>query len=409
MRPSIKRWHGSAMRDLWNLFRTSGPQSQALHFSYEKAGLTLDNLPIPWNAEAVLVEANVRLSPSSGRQKTDFQLRLSPGGMVVPPELLRQEPGESAARLFFRLPVPRQSVTAELIWHDRTLGQVTLPVVTRDDFLRQLSLQMPTAHVCVGDQTIACQTFVSGQCQGVTVTGVLTSPAGLVPLADMNVRLEVWRDEHGLVSQVPIRFTSTQLRSRQALVAVMPPRPRRTGSWLIQWMLDERLLASLRIKAISKRHFLRSLRVSTTRFVVQSGKNDVHLVRSLPPLDGLQRVGPCFLVSSGEAGMAGLATLRVRARLDSGTMAPLLQEQQVLVTDGPLPLCPGTVDVAELAHVKHFALESPIGAIGILPLAPVPSAAFTSEGGFRPVEDFAWSPAAEEQLNERLGRLLGGM
>jgi hypothetical protein len=409
MRPSIKRWHGWAMRDLWNLFRTGGPQSQALHFSYEKAGLTIDNLPIPWNAEAVLVEANVRLSPSASRQKTDFHLRLSPGSQAYPPELLRQDPGESAARLFFRLPVPRQSVSAELIWRDRTLGQVTLPVVSRDDFLRQLSVQMPTAHVCVGDQTIACQTFVSGQCQGLTVTGVLASPVGLVPLADMNVRLEIWRDDHGLVSQVPIRFTSTQLRSRQALVAVMPPRPRRTGSWLIQWLLDDHVLTSLRIKAISKRQFLRSLRVSTTRFVVQAAKGDMHLVRSLPPLDGLNRVGPCFLVSSGEPGMAGLAVLRVRARLENGTMAPLLQEQQVLLTDGPLPLCPGTVDVAELAQVKHFALESPAGSVGILPLAPVPSAAFTSEGGYRPVEDFSWSPAAEEQLNERLGRLLGGM
>jgi hypothetical protein len=43
-----------------------------------------------------------------------------------------------------------------------------------------------------------------------------------------------------------------------------------------------------------------------------------------------------------------------------------------------------------------------------LPLTPVPTASFTSEGGFRPVEDFAWSSAADEQLNERLGRLLGG-
>jgi hypothetical protein len=407
--PSIKRSHGWEMRDLWNLFRTAGPQSQALHFSYEKAGLTLDNLPIPWNAEAVLVEANVRLSTSAGRQKSDFHLRLGPGSLAYPPELLRQEPGESTARLFFRLPVPAQSATAELIWRERTLGQVTLPVVSRDDFLRQLGVQMPTAHVCVGTETIACQTFVSGQCQGLAVTGMLSSPVGLVPLADMDFRLEIHRDDGGLVSRVPIRFTSSQLRSRQALVAVMPPRPRRTGSWLIQWMLDEHQLTSLKIKAISKRQFLRSLRVSTTRFVVQSGKNEVHLVRSLPPLNGLERVGPCFLVSSGEAGMAGMATLRVRARLEGGAMAPLLDEQEILLTDGPMPLCPGTVDVAELAHVKHFALESPAGTVGILPLAPVPSAGFTSEGGFRPVEDFAWSPAAEEQLNERLGRLLGGM
>ena len=60
-----------------------------------------------------------------------------------------------------------------------------------------------------------------------------------------------------------------------------------------------------------------------------------------------------------------------------------------------------------LCQAEHIPMH--LGSfIGILPLTPVPSAAFTSEGGFRPVDDFAWSPAAEEQFNERLGRLLGG-
>ena len=42
MWPWIKRWRDWAMHDLWPLYRI-GPQSQALHFSYEKAGLTLAN------------------------------------------------------------------------------------------------------------------------------------------------------------------------------------------------------------------------------------------------------------------------------------------------------------------------------------------------------------------------------
>jgi hypothetical protein len=409
MWPWIKRWHDWEMRDLWNLFRTSGPQSQALHFSYEKSGLILDNQPIPWNAEAVLVEANVRLSASVARHKTDFHLRIGGGaGAVFQPELLRQEPGEPLARLFFRLPVPPQSTAAELTWRDRTLGQIALPVVGHDEFLRQLTVQMPTAHVRLGEQTIACQTFVSAQSQGLAVTGLLSSPAGLVPLADMSFRLEVRREDGALVNRVPVRFTSSQLRSRQALIAVMPPRPRRTGTWLIHWLLDDHLLTTLKVRSISKKQFLRSLRVSTTRFVVQPPKGEAQVVRVLPPLDGVRRVGPCFLVSSGEPGMAGLADLRVRAKVEGALPSAVLQEQEVLVTDGPMPLFPGTLDVAELARVKHFALESPEGTVGILPLTPVPSAAFTSEGGFRPVEDFSWSPAAEEQFNERLGRLLGG-
>ena len=53
------------------------PQPQALHFSYEKAGLVVADQPIPWNAEAVVVEASLRLPSSSGRRKNDFSLRVS--------------------------------------------------------------------------------------------------------------------------------------------------------------------------------------------------------------------------------------------------------------------------------------------------------------------------------------------
>ena len=74
MWPWIKRWRDWAMHDLWPLHRI-GPQPQAMHYSYEKAGLTVDNQPIPWNADAVLVECLLRLS-AAGRKKTDFTLHL---------------------------------------------------------------------------------------------------------------------------------------------------------------------------------------------------------------------------------------------------------------------------------------------------------------------------------------------
>ena len=56
MWPWIKRWRDWAMHDLWPMHRIGIPP-QALHFGYEKAGLTLYDQPIPWNAEAVVVEA----------------------------------------------------------------------------------------------------------------------------------------------------------------------------------------------------------------------------------------------------------------------------------------------------------------------------------------------------------------
>ena len=75
MWPWIKRWRDWAMNDLWPMYRI-GPQPQALHHSYEKAGLTLHDQPIPWNAEAVLVEALLRLPAAAARRKADFHLRI---------------------------------------------------------------------------------------------------------------------------------------------------------------------------------------------------------------------------------------------------------------------------------------------------------------------------------------------
>ena len=56
---SIKRWLDSAMSDFRPLARTR-PHGQAIHTRYEKAGLTLYDLPVPWNADAVVVEVLLR-------------------------------------------------------------------------------------------------------------------------------------------------------------------------------------------------------------------------------------------------------------------------------------------------------------------------------------------------------------
>src|SRR3989442_12746841 len=106
----IKRWRDWAMHDLWPMHRT-GPQPQALHYSFEKAGLTLHDQPIPWNAEVVLVEALVRLPAAVPRRKADFTLHL-PNGQVVAAESLRQQTAEDRARLFFRFPPPPETVAA---------------------------------------------------------------------------------------------------------------------------------------------------------------------------------------------------------------------------------------------------------------------------------------------------------
>src|SRR6185369_15304156 len=87
------------------LTRRGGPQS-TLHYSFEKGGLVLVNQPVPWNADAIIVEALLRVQSQQPRNREDFVLRLAGDEHEIPAESLR--PGDSAdlCRLFFRLPVP---------------------------------------------------------------------------------------------------------------------------------------------------------------------------------------------------------------------------------------------------------------------------------------------------------------
>src|SRR5437868_5396968 len=124
----IKPWRDWAMHDLWSMHRT-GPQPQAMHFSYEKAGLTVDDQPIPWNAEAVVVEGLLRLQSPASRRKSDFQLRID-RRETIPAESLHKDEAADVHRVFFRLPAPKQATTVEMLWKQHTLGQLTLPVLS---------------------------------------------------------------------------------------------------------------------------------------------------------------------------------------------------------------------------------------------------------------------------------------
>jgi hypothetical protein len=405
MWPWIKRWRDWAMTDLWSLSR-SGVQSQAMHHSYEKAGLVIDRQPIPWNADAVVVECLARLPAAATRRKEDFQLRI-PGREPIPVESLRREEPQECYRLFFRLPPPADTTNAEVVWRHHRLGEMTLPVVSRAEFIQKLTLQLPTLAVQLGGQTVACQTFVASQGRGLIASGVLHSATSLVPLIDLNLRVEVRVENAASGTTAPVRLSSSQLKGRQALVNVAPVKPpRRTGTYVASWMVDDQVLATQTIKAISKGAFVRSLRISDTRIVVQTPKGEVRLTRQMPAREQIGRLGPCFLVSSSEVGMAALCPMRVRAQLSGGLHSPVLLEEEILVTDGPVPLVPGTVDIGELDQMTAFELCVGSRSLGHLPLTPAPVAAFDSEGGFKAPAEYAWSTAAEDQLQEKLTKLL---
>ena len=65
-------------------------------------------------------------------------------------------------------------------------------------------------------------------------------------------------------------------------------------------------------------------------------------------------------------------------------------------------------DAGDLDQVNAFDLRTKGSSLGSLPLSPAPAALFTSEGGFRTTFDFPWSGAADEELNDRMSRLLDG-
>jgi hypothetical protein len=172
------------------------------------------------------------------------------------------------------------------------------------------------------------------------------------------------------------------------------------------WKIGDETLATQRIKAITKSQFWKSLRVSDTRLVLQTTRGEVRLARQKPPLDGIARVGPCFLVSSSEVGMAGLCPLVICGHVTDGMQAPVMLEQELLVTDGPAPFLPGTLTVKEIEHATAFELRVGKVSLGCLPLTPAPVAAFDAEGGFKAPPIYAWSGAAEDQLQEKLQKLL---
>lgn len=390
MWPSIKR-----LRDWATVDRT------AVHVSAELAGLVLAHQPVPWNAEAILVEAGLRL-PAGARRKDDFALRL-PSREPMRPELLRHDGPGDQHHICFRLPPMSAPAVAELTWRDRTLGRAEIAILSREAFHKSLTLQMPTAHVRVGEECVAAQTFVASQCSGLSVAGLLTAPTSLAPIMELGIHVEICGEHDDVLASVPVPLTGAQMGGRQALIAAAPRKlPKKPGAWTVRWLVAGRELATTRLRAISPAAARRSLRLVGTRFVIQDGAG-MSLRRQAPTPAEDVAVGPCFLISSSEPGMAASFPFEVTP---SGPGERWTQE--VLVTDGPTAIMPGLIPARTLGDCSGFELRLRGRLLGTLPLHPMPNAKVTSEGAFVPPTDFSWSPAADEELNDRLARLMGG-
>ncbi len=403
----IKRWRDWAMRELfWPLSRNSGPQAQSLHFSYEKAGLTVRNDPIPWNADSVTVEAVLRFPTSVARRKTDFHLRVTGLGSLTAVTLHRHEEND-LFRLQFRLPPLKHNANVELYWRSTLLIQAVLPLLTMDEFVENLRVESPTIFVRLGEHTVPCQAFVGTQCRGIMAGGRLLSPTSLLPLVDLDPSIEFTDHRSRQTHTVPLRLISSQLVQNEALVNVAcPRRPRRLGVWSASWVLSGRVLARSEARVISQSAFRRSLYVADSRYVHQDEKGVAAITRHVPLLTAKCRIGPCFLIASREPGVAGLCPVEVRAQAKGSAKMQGLTEQEVLVTDGPSLFLPGTIGVEDLQDLTAFELLSRNQSLGLLSMCPAPSASFSSEGGFKPPDDYSWNAVAEEELSDRLTKLM---
>ncbi|MBO0698416.1 MAG: hypothetical protein J2P46_08485, partial [Zavarzinella sp.] len=389
----IRHWRDWLMNEIVTPRRLAA-QPQALYFRSEKGGLTLENQPVPWSAEAVVVEALLRLPPAA-RRRSDFSLRV-PGFEPIPADVLRADEAGHRHRLFFRLPVPKATGTAELVWRHHVLGKLEIPVVTPEQFLSELRLTLASAFVSVGGRSVAAQTFVTTQQQGLSAAAVIQSPTGLAPLLDLGLSatFRTARGTKTVVTSVPL--TASQLEGKEALVTALPPRlPRKAGEWTVTWTCPGRELATTKLRAVTPRAFRSSLRVSDTRFGIVTTDGQFRVVRQMPA-EGVAKAGPCFFVASREPGMAGRAEFEIGVQVPGVDRSPTVLEQTVLITDGPTPVAPGLIPMAELKHASAFELRIKGRVLGVLPLSPVPTATFTAEGGYKPPPEFTWSAAAED-------------
>jgi hypothetical protein len=293
------------------------------------------------------------------------------------------------------------------MWKNHVLGSVVIPVVTPEQFLSELRMDLATAFVSVLARSVAAQTFVTAQQQGLTASAVVRSPTGLVPLLDLGLSA-TFRTARGTKTVVtPVPLTASQLAGKEALVTALPPRlPRKAGEWTVTWTCPGRELATTRLRAITPRAFRDSLRVVDTRFGIVTSVGEFRVVRQMPA-ENVAKAGPVFFVASREPGIGGLAEFEIGVQVPGVDRSPSVLEQTVLVTDGPTPVAPGLIPMTELKHASAFELRVKGRVLGVLPLSPVPTATFTAEGGYKPPPEFTWSAAAEDELSDRLARLMG--
>jgi hypothetical protein len=398
----LQRWRGWAT----NAFSAHARlQVQGVEYAYEKAGLRVGNEPLAWNAEAVEVQASLRAPGLDGWSRGDFSLQL-PGAVPTPAETF-EPAGDGLMRVGFRLLAPSGPVAAALLWRSYPLGKLTLPYLAQEDFLRGLRMESSALVAQVGKYAVPCEAVVAEQCRGLRASGLLTSPTSLLPLLDLD--LSVTFTDHGAhTSQtVPVCLSLQQLTGRQALLgAGVPGWPGPPGPWSARWTAAGRWLAGSAACALSAQELRQSIYLIDGRYACERADGQRSYSSYLPPREGVRQVGPCFRLASREAGVAGLCTLELRTRFKDPARPPEVLRQEVLVSDGPSLFVPPLRGAEDFEQVASFDLYARGELLGSVAGCRRPVMRFTAEGGFHEPADFDWTPVTEQELAERLRRLM---
>lgn len=383
-----------------NLLRPR-PRALSAAVGYERAGFTRWGEPVPWTADAALVEVRLQVRPSA-RRKHDFALRMPHGTFAA--DSLRAET-DGTCRACFRFPVPPDSGTAEVLWKGGQLATVPVRAVWPASFLASLSLGAFEIAARFGDATATVSAFVPAGCDALFASAVLRAPDGFQPLSELGLEVRFRCDATGTAFALPVRLSAYQLARTEVLATVACPAvPREPGTWCVTVAAGARDLAVRRLHVLARERFDCGVRVAETRFAVREANGTVRFAK-VPELAGAERAGPCFVLCGSEPGAAARCRFELVAVPTDPFAPPLVQEADAVVSDSPAPFVPALFDAAELEQYGEFELRLNDRLLGVASLRPVPRAALTAEGGFAPPDEFAWSSAAEEELAARLRRL----
>ena len=129
-----KPWPGLAMAERW-LLKRSSPRLLSITCRAEKGGARLTEPPIPWNADAVVIEAELALPPAA-RRKTSFALLLPGHAPLAPDALHTNGPPER-----FRL--------TSAVYHLFRVGWQAVPIAADAGFLHPVGIATVRRITCV--------------------------------------------------------------------------------------------------------------------------------------------------------------------------------------------------------------------------------------------------------------------